>query len=104
MDFDTRIFEAVEGGTLEKPHDLVQILAYVDSREKLVLSHEELSGGLQRLVEQGRIAELPRHRFYRTADDSAPRTFSGLTLEEYREACEAYRKWFWKTYKELTKK
>ena len=45
MDFDTRIFEAVEGGTLEKPHDLVQILANADSREKLVLSHEELSGG-----------------------------------------------------------
>jgi hypothetical protein len=104
MDFDASIFEAVESGTLEKPHDLVQILAYVDSRDRLVLSHEELSGGLQRLIAQGRVAELPRHKFYKVTDDSAPRTFSGLTPEEHLQACEAYEKWFWKTYRKLSKK
>jgi hypothetical protein len=104
MDFDDRIFEAVRGGTQDKPRDLVDIFAYVDSREKVVLSQQELVGGLQRLIEQGRIGELSRHRFHEVIVGPAPRTFSGLTPVEYEQACEAYRKWFWKTYKELTKK
>ncbi len=104
MDFDERIFEAVSGCTSEKPQDLVGILAYVDCLEKLVLSRRELAGGLQRLIEQGRIAELPRHRFYKAVSDSSSRAFSGLTRAEHHQACEAYKEWFWKKYRELSKK
>jgi len=104
MQLDDYILQAVRGSTKEQPQDLVGILYQVDGRMKIVLSHDELSGGLQRLIEQGLIAESERHRFYEVADGTAPRTFSGLTLDEHRQACEAYRKWFWKKYKELSKK
>jgi hypothetical protein len=99
MDFDEYIVEAVKSHTPENPQDLVGILYHVDGRMKLVMSHEELAGGLQRLIECGRIAELPSHKFYEVTVASAPRKFSGLTLEEYRGVCEAYRKRFWKSYR-----
>ena len=103
MQFDDYILEAVRGATKERPVDLVGILYHVDGRMKLVMSHEELSGGLQRLIEQGSIAESERHKFYEVTDGAALRTFSGLTLDEHRQACEAYRKWFWKKHRELTR-
>ncbi len=68
------------------------------------MSHDELSGGLQRLIDQGSIAESERHKFYEVTDAAAPRTFSGLTLDEHRRACATYQKWFWKKYRELDKK
>lgn len=104
MQFDDLILEAVRGATRERPRDLTDILFYVDSRMRLVLSRDELSGGLQRLIEQGRIAESDRHEFYEVTDGVAPRTFSGLTPDEHRRACQAYNKGFWKKYRELHKK
>jgi hypothetical protein len=104
VQFDDYILEAVRGTTRERPQDLIGILYHVDGRMKLVMSQDELSGGLQRLIEQGSIAESERHKFYEVTDGVAPRTFSGLTLDEHRRACEAYQKWFWKKHRELTKK
>jgi hypothetical protein len=101
---DTRIYEAVTGSTPDKPLDLVGILHYVDSREKMVLSYDELENGLRRLVEQGRIAELPGNRYYEVKDGSSPSTFMGFSSGEHRRACEAYRSWFRQAYKELNKK
>jgi hypothetical protein len=101
MNFDQRIFESVEHATPEKPHDLVHILYYVDALERVLLSHEELAGGLQRLIEEGRIAELPRHKFHGHPEGSPPGRFSGLTQAEYDQASKAYHEWFEKAYREL---
>jgi hypothetical protein len=103
MNFDQRIFESVEHATPEKPHDLAQILAYVDAFEKDVLSYRELAGGLKRLIEEGRIAELPGHKFHGLPAGSPPGKFSGLTHAEYNQACKAYHEWFQKTWNELKK-
>lgn len=94
MNLDRRIFKAIEGYSETHPQDLVTILAYVDSQEKLVLSHEELSGGLQRLIESGQIAEATTRKYFDTAGQSHSRKFSGVSLQDHEEACEAYRKWF----------
>lgn len=101
MNFDQRIFEAVEHGTPEKPRNLVQILACVDALEKVLLSHEELAGGLKRLIEEGRIAESPGHKFRGVSEGSPPGTFSGLPQAEYDQACKACHDWFEKAYREL---
>ena len=94
MSFDTRILEAVNGSTREKPKDLASILAYVDFRERLLLTHQEMAGGLCRLVEQGLIAEVADHRFHEVAPTGTPGAFSGLTPEKYQQACEAYQERF----------
>ena len=57
MRIDRNIFKAIKSHGETDPQDLVGILADVDSRERLLLTHEELSGGLQRLIESGQIAE-----------------------------------------------
>jgi hypothetical protein len=95
MSLDRRIFKAIKGHSESNPQDLVSILAYVDSQERLVLTHEELSGGLQRLIESGQIAESRPHKYFDTAGQSHSRVFSGLSLQDHEEACQAYRKWFW---------
>jgi len=103
MNFDQRIFESVERATPEKPYGLVQILSYVDALERVFLSRRELAGGLQRLIEEGRIAGLPGHKFHGLPAGSPPGKFSGLTHAEYDQACKAYHEWFEKTWNELKK-
>jgi hypothetical protein len=56
-DYYQRIFEAIVGYTPERPQNLVGILGFVDGREKLVLTHDELSGALKRLMAAGRVGE-----------------------------------------------
>lgn len=46
MILDRGIFKAIKGHSETHPQDLVGILAYVDSHEKLVLTHEELAACL----------------------------------------------------------
>jgi len=103
MRLDQYIFEAVKGHTLEKPQDLVGIIYHVDGCMKLMMMREELADGLERLIKRGRIAEIPRHRFYEVTDSSAPRTFSGLTDAEHSRAEKAYVKWFAQEYRKLRK-
>ena len=104
MSFDRRILKAIKSHSETAPQDLVGILAYVDSQEKLVLTHEELSGGLQRLIESGEIAEATPHKYFDTAGQSHSRGFSGLSLQDHEEACQAYRKWFWEQYRKVQNK
>lgn len=101
MSLDRRIFKAIEGHSETHPQDLVSILAYVDSRERLVLTHEELSGGLLRLIESGQIAEAKPHKYFDTAGQSHSREFSGLSLQDHEKACQAYRRWFEEQYRKL---
>ena len=91
---DRRIFKAVKGHTSTQPQTLVGILAYVDSQEKMVMTHEEFSGGLTRLIDDGLIAEADTHQFFEVVGSIQPSTFSGLSPDEHESACRDYRKWF----------
>jgi hypothetical protein len=100
---DDRVLEAVALGTREKPQDLVTILHYVDSREKLILSRDELAGALERLIQGGNISEVSPLHFSPTAPRRGARTFSGVTAQQYRKACATYTKEFWAEYRKLVR-
>jgi hypothetical protein len=97
FNLDHDIFKAIQGHTSDHPQDLVGILALVDVRQKTVLEHEELESGLRRLIQAGQIAEAAPLHYYESAAPPQERQFSGITVEEHRQACEAYLKWFWGT-------
>ena len=100
--FDDLVFEAIQGHTQEDPQDLVGILGYVDGREKLVLTHEELSGALQRLIDAGRIRQSSRGKFYEPNERNDPGSFSGHSPREHAAACKRYAREFWRKYRELS--
>jgi len=91
---DRQIYKAIKGHTSANPQTLVGILAYVDSQEKMVMTHEELSGGLTRLMADGLIAEADKHQFFEVAGTSVRSTFSGLSPDEHETACRGYSQWF----------
>jgi len=68
---DERIAEAL---AIPRFHanQLVCILAYVDAHEKLVLNLEEMCGGLERLIQSGRIPPGCRQGARRLAPGQAP--------------------------------
>ncbi|MCZ7651809.1 MAG: hypothetical protein M5U13_11880 [Thermoanaerobaculia bacterium] len=73
-------------------NQLVCILAYVDAHEKLILNLEELCGGLERLVQSGRIREVAHLAFSIGPDPS--RLFSGVSAAELETADSEYRQYF----------
>lgn len=97
---DRRVFEAIQGYTEGHPQDLVGILHYVDHREKLLLTRDELSDALRRLSDAGRIREVAPLKFV-AAERRSDTAFRGLSSREHEEACEAYRRWFWEVYSNL---
>jgi len=92
---DRQILRCMKGTTADEPIPLVGIFASIDCQERILLTHEELSGGLTRLIESGQCAEVGKHQFYEVAGTNPrPSTFSGLSPEEYETACQEYHKWF----------
>jgi hypothetical protein len=71
---------------------------------KLVLSCEELSSSLERLIAAGQVCEGPRHQFFQPTGSAERDVFSGLTADEHRKACDRYRREFWRKYWELSTK
>jgi hypothetical protein len=98
---DRRVSEAVALATRDAPTDLVLILNYVDSREKLVLSREELVGALERLIARGEITEVTPLHFAPAAGSQGSRSFSGVSSEQYQSACDTYTERFWAEYRKL---
>ena len=91
---DRRIFKTIQGSDTTNPQTLMGIIGAVDASERLVLTHDELSGGLQRLVSAGYVAEFERHRFYDASSADEPDTFSGITESDHANAVQEYRDWF----------
>jgi hypothetical protein len=88
---EKRVLEAI-GLKLFHPNQLVCILAYVDSREKMVLTREELCEALERLERLGYIRETNHLRYHRGT--SSHGRFTGVSEAEYRQACDEYGQWF----------
>jgi len=92
--FDRRIFKTIQGASSTNPRTLMAIIGGVDASERLVLTHEELSSGLQRLVTAGYIAEVEPHRFYDASSTEEQGRFSGITESDHAGAVQKYRDWF----------
>jgi hypothetical protein len=90
MTYDRDIYKAIKGTSENNPQNLVNILGLVDSQQKLLLTHEELSGGLRRLIENGLIAEASPLHYFDTAGIPHSSKFSGLSPEEHASACHEY--------------
>ena len=88
--FDDRVREAIGLGTSDRPQDLAGILHYVDSRERLVLTREELSGSLKRLIRRGAIAEVAPHRFRVARDAGTATSLTPIPRKGYDAACDEY--------------
>jgi hypothetical protein len=91
---DQRIFKTIRGHTSNDPQTLVGIIAGVDAMERMILTPEELAGGLQRLVDSGSIIEIEKHRFIERSDAPGNRPFSGVDESDYKAAVKQYEHWF----------
>ncbi len=100
-EYDRDIFKAIQGHSEQSPQDLPGILAAVDARQRLVLTHEELESGLARLIEAGQVVEAEVYRYYVPKSPPSVRSFSGVPLVEYHRACKAYDEFFSKALEEL---
>lgn len=88
---DKAILKALRKTTRGQPANLVQIIGAIDAQEKLLISFKELSGGLRRLIEAGRVREAKPLHFYERQHGESGMTFSGLIGEEYKVATRSYR-------------
>ena len=100
---DRRVSEAVALLTREEPADLVHILHYVDSREKLTLSRDELARALERLIARGKIVEITPLHFAPADASEGPGSFSGVSAEQYQNACDKYAGQFLAEYRKLVR-
>jgi hypothetical protein len=98
---DRDIFKAIEGYSEHSPQDLPGILRAVDARQRLVLTHEELTGGLARLIEAGKVAEAGEFRYFAPESPPAVPSFSGVSLDEYNRAYNAYHENFLAAVQEI---
>ena len=98
--YDRDILKALKGATLEKPIDLADILMWVDARQRLVLTHEELEGGLRRLIAAGNVAEAKPLHFYPIPAPSGRGVFSGVSAAQHADASREYHRRFEQAVKE----
>jgi hypothetical protein len=98
---DRRIFKTIQGCDSTNPQTLIGIIGGVDASERLVLTHDELAGGLQRLVSAGYVAEIEPHRYYDASIADGPDTFSGITESDHANAVQEYREWFRRQFDNL---
>ena len=74
---DESIFEAISSRAGSSIVDIPTVLERVDSVERWLPTFEELEGGLKRLSDHGRIAEVDIGRFVSLGSPHATRPYSG---------------------------
>ena len=90
---DRRIFQSIRGSTPEYPQTLAGIINWIDASERLIPTYEDISGGLDRLIETGQIAETATHCFCEQSNVRPSKTFSGVTESDYATAVAEYVSW-----------
>jgi len=88
--FDDRVLEAIRLATPGQPQDIAGILHYVDSREKVVLTHRELVEALERLIHGGAVAEVAPFHFCVAESGVRKPHFTAMPREVYDAACDRY--------------
>jgi hypothetical protein len=98
---DRDILKAIAGYSEQSPQDLPGILAAVDALQHSILTHEELTSGLARLIEAGHVVEAGNFRYFAPESPPAVRSFSVVPHDEYVRACDAYHEIFSAALQEL---
>ncbi len=101
MSYDELILEAISKRASVEVVSLVEILWYVDGRNKTLLNYDEVDGGLRRLIQDKRIIEADHLQYRVRSDGDEDRSFSGLNGLEYEAALTEYRRQFFAAYSAL---
>jgi hypothetical protein len=91
---DRSLLRVLRGTSASTPLGLTTIIGAMDARERMILTLEELDGGLRRLVAGGLVTEAAPHRFFATRDGTAAGHFSGIAPDEYASAVAEYQRAF----------
>lgn len=92
MYLEQAVFRAIEHHTRDKPANLINIIATVDARERLVITHDELEGCLSDLYAQNRIGQVSVTQYYQlTEDEKNCEAFTPITDSDYEKALYQYR-------------
>jgi hypothetical protein len=100
-EYGREIFRAIKGHFRQNPQDLPGILAAVDARQHTILTHEELAGGIGRLIAAGQVVEAGNYTYHVPDSPAAVTSFSGVPFDEYTRACKAYEANFSEALAEL---
>jgi hypothetical protein len=91
MNLDNEIFDSIKDHSKENPQNLVSIIDYVDYHQKLIITFEELSEGLVRLIKDGKILEVDNQRYCENTSGQVIKTFTNFSQDDYREALDRYK-------------
>ena len=84
---DRSIFLTIRGSTPERPQTLADILGGVDAIERIVLSLDELAGGLERLNRTGWVLESAPHRYIEGSGVTPADALTAITAADHAAAC-----------------
>ncbi len=86
------VFKTIEHHTKDKPANLINIIATVDARERIVISHDELEGCLCDLYAQNRIGQVSVTQYYELEEGVKNcEAFKPITGNDYAKALNSYR-------------
>jgi hypothetical protein len=88
-EFADDIYTAIRNAT--PPVGLAGILAYVDMRQRVLLTREELNQALRGLIDAGLIVEVEPHHYRDAAGEPGNGSFSGVSDAAHAAACDEYR-------------
>ncbi|MBX3031055.1 MAG: hypothetical protein KF809_12975 [Chloroflexi bacterium] len=95
------IARAIAGHGPEDPVELWMIHEAVDYRERDMIDAAELNASLASLAAEGRVRELPGHRYIEGRETVGSTTMTPVTTAEWAEARQAYSDWFARAYASL---
>ena len=102
-DFKSIIAEALAGTTAEHPRTLSELIGYVDARQKLIITYDELHDSLKDLVESRKVLQIGDRYCMASGTGGEATPFIGFRPQAYRKAEKEYRK-RWKEYKALRRR
>ena len=100
-DFDALVLDAIKDHSAENPQNLIGIISYVQCLKGLIMTHKELEGALQRLIDEGSIAEIDTHHFVDNRESGKPGSFSGYTYADHQSTYAAYDQWLQQQSEEI---
>jgi hypothetical protein len=87
---DEAILKGLRKTTRDKPVDLASIIPWIDAKERLIPTYDELKGALRRSILAGEIQEAGPKRYYKSEHGQERSFFSGFSEADFNAACRAY--------------
>lgn len=92
MNLDREVHDGIIGGTAEKPKTLVDVIRFVDYRQHLMITFEELTESLERLSTAGSVVQHGDGYLLAGVPGAMRGAFVPVTREVFANAVRQYRK------------